>query len=267
MDGAQAARVDPYRMDDHASPAERVRPSGTAPDAALAAQSLRLLSERFPHALGAVLGGSAARGRARPTSDLDLAVLLPDEETSRREVLRHEGRPVELFLRTVSTLPASFERDRRLRRGTILFIYDQGVPLFDPHGHVSAARVRARELLAAGPVPLTPAERERSRYVLTCFMDDLLDTAPNERYEQLATAGSTLREAAHLLTAHHGAWTGIGRWLPRRLLAADPVLGAALLSGHRTVAEQADPGPLAAAAGKVLELVGGPLREGYVELH
>ncbi|MFI0240917.1 nucleotidyltransferase domain-containing protein [Streptomyces sp. NPDC016845] len=194
-------------------------------------------------------------------------MLLPDGNAGRREVLRHEGRPVELFLRTPRDLPAAFERDRRLRRGTMLFIYDQGVPLFDPHGHVLAARERARELLAAGPAPLTLAERERSRYVLTCFMDDLLDTAPNERYEQLATAGSTLREAAHLLTAHHNAWTGIGRWLPRRLLAADPALGAALLSGHRTVAEHADPGPLAAAAEKVLELVGGPLREGYVEPH
>ncbi|MEU6395184.1 nucleotidyltransferase domain-containing protein [Streptomyces sp. NPDC046939] len=254
-------------MDDHASPAERLRAPETAADTALAAQALRLLSERFPHALGAVLGGSAARGRARPASDLDLAVLLPDEDTSRREVLRHEGRPVELFLRTLRDLPAAFERDRRLRRGTMLFVYDEGLPLLDPHGHVAAARERARELLAAGPAPLAPAERERSRYVLTCFMDDLLDTAPDERYEQLAAADFTLREAAHLLTAHHGAWTGVGRWLPRRLLAADPVLGAALLSGHRTVAEHADPAPLAAAAENVLELVGGPLREGYVELY
>ncbi|MFJ8821599.1 nucleotidyltransferase domain-containing protein [Streptomyces sp. NPDC102467] len=256
-------------MNDHAPLTGRSSSPVTATAAAaspeLSAQALRLLADRYPHALGAVLGGSAARGRARPTSDLDLAVLLPDTDTSRREVLRHEGRPAELFLHTLGDLPGRFERDRSLRRGTILFLYDQGIPLLDPHGHVTHARARARELLAAGPVPLTRAERERSRYVLTCFMDDLLDTPPTERYEQLAIADVTLREAAHLLTALHGAWTGIGRWLPRRLLTADPERGAALLAGHRTVAEHADPAPLAAAAEDVLQLDGGPLREGYVQ--
>ncbi|WP_349017386.1 hypothetical protein [Streptomyces cavernicola] len=74
-----------------------------------------------------------------------------------------------------------------------------------------------------------------------------------------------MREAAHLLTAHHGAWTGIGKWLPRRLLGADPVRGKALLDGHQRAAEQAESAPLAAAAEQVLDLVGGPLREGYVQ--
>ncbi|WP_428954196.1 nucleotidyltransferase domain-containing protein [Streptomyces sp. cg35] len=246
-------------------------PLTTRPDATtqetLSAQAVRLLAEHCPDALGAVLGGSAGRGQARPTSDLDLAVLLPGSASSRREVIRHEGRPAELFLHTLDDLPGAFARDRSLRRGTLLFVYAQGVPLLDPQGHVARARANARALLAAGPIPLTPAERERSRYVLTCWLDDLLDTPRAERYEQLATADHLLREAAHLLTAHHGAWTGIGRWLPRRLLTADPELGEALLRGHRTVAEHADPAPLATAAEKVLELAGGPLREGYVQLH
>ncbi|WP_373689109.1 hypothetical protein [Streptomyces sp. Rer75] len=83
--------------------------------------------------------------------------------------------------------------------------------------------------------------------------------------EQLSLADATLREAAHLLTDHHAAWTGIGKWLPRRLLGADPARGGALLDGHRTVAEDGDPAPLAAAAEQVLALLGGPLREGYTE--
>lgn len=72
-----------------------------------------------------------------------------------------------------------------------------------------------------------------------------------------------LGKAADLVTAHHGAWTGIGRWLPRRLLGADPALGKALLEGHRAVAEHGDPLPLAAAAKEALDLFGGPLREGF----
>lgn len=135
----------------------------------------------------------------------------------------------------------------------------------DPHGHVARARAQARAVLASGPPPLTPTEWERGRYVLTCFMDDLSDTQPSDRYEQLTLADFTLREAAHLLTAHHRAWTGIGKWLPRRLLIADPVRGKALLDGHKAVAEHGDPAPLAAAAEELLHLLGGPLRGGYTQ--
>ncbi|MFJ9851119.1 nucleotidyltransferase domain-containing protein [Streptomyces sp. NPDC101150] len=171
----------------------------------------------------------------------------------------------ELFLHTVGDVPKFFEWDRARRRGTVLFIYDQGLPLTDPHGHVARTCELARAVLAAGPVPLTPAEWEHGRYVLTCYLDDLVDTPPANRYEQLSLADHTLREAVHLVTAYHGAWTGIGKWLPRRLLGADPIRGKALLEGHQAVAERADPAPLATAVQQVLDLLGGPLREGYTQ--
>ncbi|WP_308427679.1 nucleotidyltransferase domain-containing protein [Streptomyces albospinus] len=222
-----------------------------------------MVSTRFPHALGAVLGGSAAEGRATATSDLDVGILLPDSDTSGREVIRHEGRLAELFLNTLADVPEFFAWDRARRRGTVLFVYGQGLPLTDPHGHLFRTCEQARAVLASGPPPLTPAEWERARYGLTSYMDDLVDTPAANRHEQLSLADFTLREAAHLLTAHHNAWTGIGKWLPRRLLHADPALGKALLNGHQAVAELADPVPLVAAAEHVLDLVGGPLRDGY----
>ncbi|MEU9118027.1 nucleotidyltransferase domain-containing protein [Streptomyces sp. NPDC048483] len=227
------------------------------------AQALRLVTARFPHALGATLGGSAAQGRATSASDLDVAILLPDSDSSRREVIRHDGRLAELFVNTVADVPEFFEWDRARRRGTVLFIYAEGLPLTDPHGHLARTRDQARAVLAAGPPVLTPEEWERGRYVLTCYMDDLVDTSPADRYEQLSIADHTLREAAHLLTAHHNAWTGIGKWLPRRLLSADPKRGESLLDGHQAVAERADPVPLVTAVRQVLDLQGGPLREGY----
>ncbi|MGW7265117.1 nucleotidyltransferase domain-containing protein [Streptomyces sp. NPDC054842] len=230
-----------------------------------AAQALRLVTSRFPDALGALLGGSAAQGRATETSDLDVAVLLPDTEVTRREVIRHEGRLVELFLNTLADLREFFEWDRARRRGTVLFLYDQGLTLLDPHDHVFRTREQARAVLAMGPPPLTSAEWDRGRYGLTCLMDDLIDSPAGNRHEQLVLADFALREAAHLLTAHHGAWTGIGKWLPRRLLSADSVRGKALLDGHRAVAENADPLPLATAVEDVLRCVGGPLREGYAQ--
>lgn len=173
------------------------------------------------------------------------------------------GRLAELFLHTVADIPEFFEWDRARRRGTVLFIYDRGLPLTDPYGHVARTRELAREVLAGGHPPLTPAEWRHGRYVLTCYLDDLVDTPPASRYEQLSLADHTLREAAHLVTAHHRAWTGIGKWLPRRLLSADATLGKSLLDGHQAVAERADATPLATAAQQVLDLIGGPLREGH----
>lgn len=230
---------------------------------AVEAHALRVVAERFPHALGALLGGSAAQGRATAASDLDVAVLLPDSDVSRREVTRHEGRVVELFLNTLADVPEFFAWDRARRRGTVLFVYAHGLPLTDPHGHVARTRRLAQDVLASGPPPLTTAEWEHGRYALTCFLDDLVDAPAHHRYEQLSLADQVLRLAADLVTAHHGAWTGIGKWLPRRLLAADPALGKALLDGHQAVAEHADPQPLAAAVKQALDLLGGPLLDGY----
>ncbi|MFF2847357.1 nucleotidyltransferase domain-containing protein [Streptomyces sp. NPDC058001] len=226
-------------------------------------QATRLAVELFPQALGAVLGGSIAQGRATATSDLDIGVLLPDDAGSGREVIRHEGRLVEVFLNALGDVPQFFEWDRARRRATVVFVYAQGLTLADPHGYVARTRQLAREVIASGPPSLTAEEWRHGRYVLTCYLDDLVDSSSGSRHEQLVIADHVLREAAHLGTAHYGAWTGIGKWLPRRLLAAAPTLGKALLDGQQAVAEQADPAPLAAAVTELLDLIGGPLREGY----
>ncbi|MFD9887048.1 nucleotidyltransferase domain-containing protein [Streptomyces alboflavus] len=110
---------------------------------AFRASASRLVAARHPHALGALLGGSAAQGRATASSDLDVAVLLPDGHRSGREVVRHEGRTAELFLNTLADLPQFFAWDRARRRGTVLFLYDQGLPLTDPRTDPADAGARA----------------------------------------------------------------------------------------------------------------------------
>ncbi|MGW2549538.1 nucleotidyltransferase domain-containing protein [Streptomyces sp. NPDC001635] len=221
----------------------------------------RLVLERRPQAVAAVLGGSTAGGRATATSDLDIAVLLADGDVSHRETLRHEGRLAEVFAHTRAGLAEIFAADRASRRGTMQFVYAESVLLHDPHGHAAALRAEACAQLAEGPEPLTAEERDDARYRLTDLLDDLADL--DDRHEQLAVAEQVLSTAAGLLAGHRRAWRGGGKWLPRRLTAADPVLGRALLEARLTVAEHADPAPLRAAAYEVLALVGGPLREGY----
>ncbi|MEU8598811.1 nucleotidyltransferase domain-containing protein [Streptomyces globisporus] len=225
-----------------------------------------LVSARYPEATGAVLGGSAACGQSTPGSDLDITVLLPDHGMRRREVLRHDGRLAEVFLNSRSDLRTAFVESRTTRRATALFLFADSIVLHDADGQVEALRQEAKALLTAGPDPLTGPERDAQRALLTDLLDDLTDTGPHsDPHEQLAVADRVLREAAQLLTAHHRTWNGAGKWLPRRLKDADPDLGQHLLDGHLVLARDADPTPLTASAMRVLNLTGGPLREGYVD--
>lgn len=249
-------------------PAQLPQSSVPGPDAEHVDQASRIVWEHHPTALGAVLGGSGACGRAGPDSDLDITVLLPDGDTSRRELIRHEGRLAEMFLSTRTQLRQAFTQSRVTRRATALFLFADSVLLHDPEGHAETLRSEASALLAAGPDPLTDDEREFGRFQLTDLLDDLTESHPDtDRHEELAVADRLLNQAALYLTAHHRAWSGAGKWLPRRLLTADPVLGQELLGGHLALAERADPAPLAAAVHHVLEMLGGPLREGYVQVY
>lgn len=243
------------------APADRA-PIGRAPlDRAHVDQARRLVRERFPDALAAVLAGSTARGRATAGSDLDIAVLVPDGAGTCRETLRFEGRLVELFVHTRAGLAELFAADVAARRAVLQDMYLDGFVLTDPAGEAARARALAGADLRQGPPPLPPEAVETKRYGLTDALDDLADAG--DPFERLAVGAVVLADAADLLLDHHRAWRGGGKWLPRRLLAADRERGGALLEGHRRLCVAGEHAALAAAASEVLGLVGGPLREGY----
>ncbi|WP_328885793.1 nucleotidyltransferase domain-containing protein [Streptomyces sp. NBC_00316] len=224
-------------------------------------QARRLVSERFPNALAAVLAGSAATGRATASSDLDIAVLIGDGGETCRETVRFEGRIVEFFVHTHAGLAELFAADVAGRRAVMQSMYATGLVLVDSDGHAERARGRAVADLLDGPPALNRETIETRRYGLTDALADLADTG--DRIERLAVAGTVLNAAADLLCDYHRAWVGSGKWLPRRLLEADAELGTALLDGHRHLCEMNDPTPLYDAAEHVLGLAGGPLSEGY----
>ncbi|MFI9603377.1 nucleotidyltransferase domain-containing protein [Streptomyces sp. NPDC052043] len=221
----------------------------------------RLVQGRFPDALAVVLAGSTAAGRATASSDLDIAVLVGDGGETCRETLRFEGRLVELFIHTRAGLGELFAADTATRRAVLQSMYATGLVLVDTGGEAAWARARAEADLRNGPPALTPETVETKRYGLTDALDDLADAG--DPFERLAVAGVVFNVAADLLFDHHRAWTGGGKWLPRRLLEADGERGGALLEGHRHLCETGAPVLLSDAAVRILDLVGGPLREGY----
>ncbi|MFE5580599.1 nucleotidyltransferase domain-containing protein [Kitasatospora sp. NPDC056531] len=224
-------------------------------------QARRLVRDRFPGALAVVLAGSTVSGRAGANSDLDLAVLIAGGGETYRETLRFEGRVVELFVHTRAGLRDLFAVDVATRRAVLQNMYATGLVLVDVDGEAGRARALAEEDLRQGPPALGPETLETKRHGLTDALDDLLDAiAP---VELLVTAGVVVNTAADLLFDHHRAWTGSGKWLPRRLLEADPERGAALLDAYARLGTSQDTAPLVEAASAILDLAGGPLREGY----
>ncbi|MEU9305114.1 nucleotidyltransferase domain-containing protein [Streptomyces sp. NPDC048269] len=224
-------------------------------------QARRLTRDRFPDARSVVLAGSTAAGRATAGSDLDIAVLIGDGGETGRETVRFEGRVVELFFHTRAGLAELFAADVATRRAVMQSMYATGLVLVDTDGEAGRARALAEADLRQGPPALDQQTVETRRYGLTDALDDLADA--DDRMERLAVAGYVLNAAADLLCDHHRAWIGGGKWLPRRLLEADARLGAALLEGHLSLCESGDPSPMTGAASEVLDLVGGPVREGY----
>ncbi|WP_405426814.1 hypothetical protein [Streptomyces erythrochromogenes] len=108
-------------------------------------------------------------------------------------------------------------------------MYADGLVLCERAGAATPIKQHAEEALREGPGALAPATIESRRYALTDALDDLVDAA--DAAERLVVANVALSTAADLLFDHRRAWTGSGKWLPRRLLQADPEHGGALLEG------------------------------------
>lgn len=225
----------------------------------LPARAAAMAAARHPHALAAFLGGSAATGRATASSDLDIAVLAPVGQPTLRETTRADGRVVEWFVHTPETVDKFLSGADR--RAVMAHVYGEGIILFDRTGDGAELAERARTILAAGPIPRDAAEREALCYTVTDALDDLVDA--REPSEQQAIASVLLDAVSDLLCELRGGWIGRGKWQPRRLLAADPVLAARLLDARLLLARTGDAAELCDAVHTVLTEAGGPVREGF----
>jgi len=222
-----------------------------------------LVRDRFPEARAAFLAGSVLTGRRTPTSDLDIVVLLTGAPAPCRESLMHQGWPVELFVQTDDDWHSFADRETAARRSPLLTMCAEGVLLVDADGLGAALQAEARQRLAAGPPPASEAELEDRRYALTDALEDLRGCPdPLERVHLVALL---LLRASELALLAGGHWLGGGKWLSRRLAAADPGLHRRLTEGAAAAVSGGCDGPesFADAVKEVLDLAGGALWAGY----
>ncbi|WP_327169858.1 nucleotidyltransferase domain-containing protein [Streptomyces subrutilus] len=219
-----------------------------------------LVRDRYPNARAAFLAGSVLTDHRTPTSDLDIVVLLDGPPAPSRENLVYQGWPVELFVQTEAVWHGFADRETAQRSSPLLAMCAHGMLLVDTDGLGASLQDEARQRWAAGPPPLSDRERDHQRYVLTDLLDDLRGCAdPAERVYLVAHMLQRASESALLAGGH---WLGGGKWLSRRLAAADPGM-------HRALSEAApqaiagDATLFVAVVAEVLELAGGPLWDGY----
>ncbi|MET9905074.1 nucleotidyltransferase domain-containing protein [Streptomyces sp. NPDC006446] len=220
----------------------------------------QLVRDRFPAARACFLAGSVLTHRRTSTSDLDIVVLLDGPPAPNRESLVYRGWPVELFVQTEAVWRDFADRETAKRRSPLLAMCSEGMLLVDRDGLGASLKAEARMRWAAGPPPLSDRERDYQRYILTDLLDDLRGCT--DPAEQVHLVAHMLQRASELALLIGGQWLGGGKWLSRRLAAADPRL-------HRALTEAAaqaiagDTSVFAAVVAEVLDRAGGPLWDGY----
>ncbi|MEV4704984.1 nucleotidyltransferase domain-containing protein [Actinoplanes sp. NPDC049316] len=218
------------------------------------ADARNLVAELFPRNRWALLAGSVTTAQRTAGSDLDIVVVLPegDRQVPHRDSRRYRGWPVELFVHDEQSLVHYLTKDLPGRRPVMHRMVATGVPI---SGDPRQWQTRCAAVLAAGPAPLPPHERDRARYHLTDLLDDLVHAGdPGERTVIATTAWTSVAHQALALADH---WTGTSKWLLRELRDLDEGLAGRWLEAHDDVTA------IEALIREVLDQHGGPLFDGY----
>ena len=228
------------------------------------ARAMRLVQERYPGAVAAVIGGSFATGRQTATSDIDLLLLFDHVDAAWRKTIVYEGQTVELFAHDPATF-RYFCEQLDAPRGTVplamMVMEGENILAAGPHHRQLLAQAQA--LQAAGPPPLDAGNLRQRRYAITTALEDLVDS--RDAGEAMAVACGLYGMLADLHLRAAGQWSGCGKHLFRRLQACDAAVAAQLDGAQRLLAGDLAAGQQAYAqvTGAILAPAGGPLLEGY----
>ena len=218
---------------------------------------LRLCDAEYPGATTIVMGGSASTGRRTPTSDIDVLLIAPSavferrrpSSTSEARVVHRDGERLDVFAYTADAYREWAERDFVSLRPVLPYLLTEGLPL-RAGGEFEPLKAWSLERLARGPA-ITEHDLALRRYAVTDLIDDLADA---EDPLTLATIRADLvRGLGELSLLSAGTWLGSGKWLARRLQAAD----AARADQLAAFAAEPDRERAVAHASRMLDGLGG----------
>ena len=219
------------------------------------------LHQHFPNCLAAFLAGSAIRGEATPTSDLDIVILTEQENAPYRESFEDYGWLIEAFVHTTSSYKDFFASDVKRRRPSLPSMCAEGLILKDTNGLAEEAKKEAQDLLRAGPPPLSQEDLDASRYALTDVLDDFIGAQSHAK--ALFVAADLINLTAESILDVNNHWRGRGKWNLRRLREGDGDLAEQFVTALDIFYKREDRALFVTFVETMLAAHGGRLFAGY----
>ena len=218
----------------------------------------------YSDCLAALLFGSVARGEARPGSDLDILIVTTDEIQFYRKSFRDFGWFIEAYVGSQKFNEEKIAQPRQSHNSSFLTSWVEGIILKDQENFALRLQEKAIAIFAQGPDKLTQAEIDQYRYVITDWLDDLVDSSSYE--EALFIAYELVAKTAELLLAGKGQWSGERKWLYRALQRSEDPMARQLIQGLEHFYRMADNDRLIEVVNAILERTGGKLYEGFSKI-
>jgi hypothetical protein len=169
----------------------------------------RLRNEFGPDPIGVLVGGSRVTGDARPSSDLDVIVLIARSQRQRRNVVI-AGTEVEMFIDPPAEIRRYLEEGYANGRGQIAHMCASGRVVFDQQGQMAELQSEARAIVEAGPPALSEQECWQFRYAVADALRDIDDVKEDDPARTLLLIGLLV---AQLIDQHYRI---ARRWLQKR---------------------------------------------------
>ncbi len=225
------------------------------------AAATAFVDKYYSDCLAALLFGSVARSEARPGSDLDILIVAAQELQFYRKSFRDFGWFIEAYVGSAKFNEEKLAQPRQSQNSSFLMSWVEGIILKDQDDFARRLQERAIAIFEQGPDKLTQAEIDQYRYVISDWLDDLVDATSYE--ETMFIAYDLMAKSAELLLAINREWSGERKWLNRALLKSTDPLAGKLTEGLAHFYRTTEKDRLVEAVAGILERVGGRLYEGY----
>lgn len=220
----------------------------------------RLIEERYPDCLTAILGGSIIRGEGNQHSDLDIFVIDAKIQGAYRESLMYQGFPVEVFIHTLQSYKEFFKSDCERAIPSLPQIVTEGKPIVE-HEITKGIVQEAKNALKMGPPSWSEEKRRIEQYGLTDLLDDFEgSTRPDE---DLFIAGRLAEKTHEFYLRVNNQWIGSSKWVLRALKRYDPEFAERFVDAFKFFYKTGDKSAIINLVDEVLNPFGGRLFDGY----
>ncbi len=222
-----------------------------------------LYENKYSNAKAIFWAGSVATGSGYTNrSDLDIIVVFEKIENAYREAFSHEGWKIDAFIHDIETLRYFFEKiDAKSGIPALPQMVLAGILITSPSPISEEIKNLASKIIEAGPPAWSKEQLDRSRFLITDLLDDIL--CPRDRAAQIASAARLYELLAEFYFRAQNKWRASGKTILLYLKKHDYDFASQYRDAFEDVFKYGHTQGLNELILKILEPYGGLLWEGY----